>query len=145
MRPLIWICVAVYTVAMASVGYAAHRIVVGFGVASGLVTIGSMCAATCYCEYVKLNTSPSGGNLQVIREYFFQLCRAAGKAPYSSECDMWSPVEANLQFPQGTYRYLARWANGSDECARVVLVNSGADVDKVETKTIRQTGNVCSK
>jgi hypothetical protein len=95
--------------------------------------------------YVKLNTSPRGGNLQVIREYFFQLCRLAGKAPYSSECDMWSPADADTQFPQGTYRYLAHWANGSDECNKVVFVNNGADIDKVQTNTIRQTGNACAK
>ncbi|XIA66436.1 hypothetical protein ACFIOY_10815 [Bradyrhizobium sp. TZ2] len=50
MRPIIWIGVAVYAVAMAGVSYAAHRIVGNLGVVGGLVTIGVMYVAACYSE-----------------------------------------------------------------------------------------------
>jgi hypothetical protein len=95
--------------------------------------------------FVKVITAPRGGSVSLIREYFFQLCVALGKAPYSSECDMWSAAGTSAQFPQGTYRYLARWLDGSDECSRVELVNAGASVDRAQVNTIRQTGISCSK
>jgi hypothetical protein len=39
MRPLFWICIALYTLAMAGVSYVAHQIVGNFGWFGGLVTI----------------------------------------------------------------------------------------------------------
>jgi hypothetical protein len=50
MRPLIWICIAPYLLAMAGVSYAAHRIVGSFGVVGGLVTIAAMYVAALYWE-----------------------------------------------------------------------------------------------
>jgi hypothetical protein len=50
MRPLIWICVALYTLAMAGVSYAAHQITGRYGVAGGLVTIAAMYGAAHYFE-----------------------------------------------------------------------------------------------
>jgi hypothetical protein len=48
MRPLIGICVVLYTLAMAGVSCAAHQIVDRFGVAAGLVAVGAM-YATAFC------------------------------------------------------------------------------------------------
>ena len=45
MRPLIWICIALYTLVMAGVSFAAHRIVEVFGVLGGLITIAAMYGA----------------------------------------------------------------------------------------------------
>jgi hypothetical protein len=50
MRPLIWICIVLYTLAMAGVSFAAHRIVGNFGVVGGLLTIAAMYGAAVYWE-----------------------------------------------------------------------------------------------
>lgn len=50
MRPLVWICIALYALAIAGVSYVAHGIVGSFGVAGGLATIAAMYVATVYWE-----------------------------------------------------------------------------------------------
>jgi hypothetical protein len=50
MRPLIWICIARYCLAMAGLSYVAHQIVGRFGVAGGLATIAALYGATRYYE-----------------------------------------------------------------------------------------------
>jgi hypothetical protein len=50
MRPLIWICIVLYTLAMAGVSFAAHRIVGNFGWFGGLVAIAAMYGAAVYWE-----------------------------------------------------------------------------------------------
>jgi hypothetical protein len=50
MRPLILICIALYTLAMAGVGYIAHQIVGNFGWFGGLATIAAMYGAAVYVE-----------------------------------------------------------------------------------------------
>jgi hypothetical protein len=50
MRPIILICVAVFSVAMSGVSFAAHQIVGNFGVAGGLLTIAMMYGVARYFE-----------------------------------------------------------------------------------------------
>jgi hypothetical protein len=50
MRPIIWICIAVFAAAMAFVDYGAHQIVGNFGIAGGLVAIAAMYGAARYFE-----------------------------------------------------------------------------------------------
>ncbi len=50
MRPIIWICAAVYTVAMEAVNFGAHQIVGHFGVIGGLATIAAMYGTALYWE-----------------------------------------------------------------------------------------------
>ena len=50
MRPLIWICIVLYTLVMAGVSFAAHRIVGNFGVVGALLTIAAMYGAAVYWE-----------------------------------------------------------------------------------------------
>jgi hypothetical protein len=58
MRQLIWICVALYALAMAGVSFAAHRIVANFGVLGGLVTIAAMLTTAVYFD--RRRRSPQG-------------------------------------------------------------------------------------
>jgi hypothetical protein len=50
MGSMIWLCVAVYALAMAGVSVAAHRIVENFGALGGLVTIVAMLATAAYLD-----------------------------------------------------------------------------------------------
>jgi hypothetical protein len=59
MRPLIWICVALYVLAMAGVSFAAHRIIANFGVLGGLVTIAAM--LTTAAAFDRRRRLPQGG------------------------------------------------------------------------------------
>ena len=69
-----------------------------------------------FIGFFKVKTSPRGGTVRLIREYFFQLCRLAGIDPYSNKCDMWLAASASAEFPQGVYRYVAHWGDGAEEC-----------------------------
>ena|SRR5258705_13353596 len=51
MRPLIWTCIVLYTLAMAAVSFAAHWIVGNYGGVGALLTIAAMYAAAVYWEW----------------------------------------------------------------------------------------------
>ena len=48
MRRVIWVCIALYAVAMEAVAFGARQIVGNFGVVGGLVTIAAMYGAPAY-------------------------------------------------------------------------------------------------
>jgi hypothetical protein len=50
MRRVIWVCIALYAVAMEAVAFGAKQIVGNFGVVGGLATIGAMYGAARYFE-----------------------------------------------------------------------------------------------
>jgi hypothetical protein len=50
MRPIIWVGIALYAVAMAGVSAAAHWIVGNYGVTGALLTIAAMYGAACYAD-----------------------------------------------------------------------------------------------
>lgn len=53
MRPIIWICIALYAVAMAAVGFAARGIVGHFGFIGGVLTVAAMYATARYFERLR--------------------------------------------------------------------------------------------
>lgn len=50
MRPIIWICIAVFAAAMAFVDFGANQIVAKFGIVGGLVVIALMYGTARYFE-----------------------------------------------------------------------------------------------
>jgi hypothetical protein len=50
MRGVIWVCIALYAVAMEAVAFGAKQIVGNFGIVGGLVTIAAMYGAAVYWE-----------------------------------------------------------------------------------------------
>ena len=97
--------------------------------------------------FVQIRTLPRNGTVRLIREHFFQLCALSKRDPYSAECNMWSYAGPTSAFPQGTYRYLARWGKGVEECNKVELVHSGEDAvrGRVMISTIRETKQPCAR
>lgn len=99
-----------------------------------------------YIGTVQIRTLPRNGAVKLMLEYLFQVCKLRKFDPYSAECDMWVAAGPAADFPQGTYRYRARWGNGVEECDMVKLVplGSGQD-DRITVRTIRETKQPCAR
>jgi hypothetical protein len=92
-----------------------------------------------------IRTTPSNGTVTLIREYYYQLCVVANIPPYSARCDKWYQAGPRDAFPQGTYRYLARWES-EEECAKKEFVHNGSgDIERPQVNTIVRTGHSCER
>jgi hypothetical protein len=97
-----------------------------------------------YIGFVKIRTLPKNGAVKLIREQFFQVCALRERDPYSTQCDLWFSAGPDQDFPVGTYRYLARWGEGPEECGKVDLSHPGSEADgRTIFKTIQETKAAC--
>jgi hypothetical protein len=93
---------------------------------------------------VNVNTSPAGGIVKLISEYFFQVCLLQKMDPYSDNCNMWLSTSTS-DFSSGTYRYLAKWKDSAEECGRIDLIHPGSSrASRAVSKTIMKEGRPCS-
>lgn len=97
-----------------------------------------------FIGFFSIKTSPSGGYLRIIREYFFQLCVAEKIDPYSVDCDMWLTPTAKGEYPQGTYRYRVKWSDGPEECGKSDFLLDKQN-DYIFNVAVERTNKACEK
>jgi hypothetical protein len=88
---------------------------------------------------VKVQTSPAGGTISLIKDRNYVLCTDSKP----SNCDLWFKARPNSEFPPGTYRYKAQWGTNPEECGKVELLRQGPASERAEVKMIKETGRAC--
>ncbi len=94
---------------------------------------------------VTAKTNPPGGSVKVMREFYYQLCKANSIRPYSDDCDKWDRVTPKTTFPAGMYRYRVKWGNDPEECSRMYFRRDNRDgPDEASVNVISKSGGGCN-
>ncbi|MEI8698161.1 hypothetical protein [Mesorhizobium sp. ISC15] len=84
----------------------------------------------CGGDYFGVNSmllDPPDGRLWLISQFNFDFCTSTGVDPLDTKCDLWFEALKGSAFPNGMYRYRARWQDGSTQTSQIELFNSGGE------------------